>query len=160
MAKSPIDATAVANWFLHAIDRDAGDTITHLKLQKLLYFAQAWFLANNGKPLFSEDFQAWAHGPVLRSIFDQYKDASWQPIAAPAVESKLPADVQQYLAEVFEVYGKYSAKHLERLTHDHKPWKAARDGLPPEARCERIIPKQAMRDFYGKKIKKSWSGSV
>ena len=52
-------ALQIADWFAGAIDREAGDSITHLKLQKLVYYAQAWFLALNDKPLFEEEMQAW-----------------------------------------------------------------------------------------------------
>ncbi len=71
----------VANWFLCNIDREAGDSITHLKLQKLLYYAQAWSLVLKGKSLFEEDFEAWAHGPVLPSIFEQYKNMGFQALS-------------------------------------------------------------------------------
>lgn len=67
---APYTASQIAKWLLSAIDRDSGDSITPLKLQKLIYYAQAWSLAlpERAYPLFDEDMQAWAHGPVVESV--------------------------------------------------------------------------------------------
>lgn len=151
-----LDVNKVADWFLCRVDRDAGEAITHLKLQKLLYFAQAWHLANKGERLFDADFQAWAHGPVTRSIYDRFTGQGWSSLDAPAKPPKLPKEAVGYLKKVFDLYGKYGAKHLENLTHKHDPWIDARGGLPPEARCDTIISDESMRDYYGQKIGKKW----
>src|SRR5947207_9070578 len=66
-------ALDIAKWFINATDRDAGDDITHLKVQKLLYYAQGWALVHLRKPLFSEDLEAWAHGPVAPSIYNHFR---------------------------------------------------------------------------------------
>jgi uncharacterized phage-associated protein len=151
-----LDVNNVADWFLNRVDRDAGEAITHLKLQKLLYFAQAWHLANKGEPLFDAKFQAWAHGPVTRSIYDRFKGQGWDALDAVDKPPKVPKKVANYLEKIFELYGKYGAKHLERLTHQHDPWIEARAGFSPEERCENIISNRSMRDYYGKKIGKAW----
>lgn len=158
MAKSPpTTANDVANWFLNRVDREAGDIITPLALQKLVFFAQAWFLANRGKPLFKEDFQAWAHGPVVRSLWERFRDYQWDALPSADAQPELSAETQSLLDAVYDKYGQYSAKKLERMTHEKKgPWEKARNGLSPEARCETIISKQAIRDFYGAKIGKTW----
>lgn len=144
------DANQIANWFLNAVDRDAGDSITHLKLQKLVYYAQAWALALLGRPLFEEDFQAWAHGPVVLSVWHRFKDSGWEAI--PAVEDgpDLDMDEELLLRDVMGAYGEHSAKKLEQLTHDEDPWIIARDGLPPEAKSNAVIPKSAMAEYYGR----------
>jgi len=54
------------------------------------------------------------------------------------------------------MYGKYGAKHLEHITHGQDPWIEARGDIPPEERCENIISKKSMREYYGKKIGKTW----
>lgn len=146
----------VADWFINRVDRESGDSITHLKLQKLLYFAQAWHLANRNKPLFKDDFQAWAHGPVVRAIYDRFRGQSWEPLAPVESQPNLSESEAALLEQVFETYGQYGAKYLENLTHKHQPWRSAREGLSPEERCETVITKKSMRDFYGKKIGKKW----
>lgn len=139
----------VANWFLANIDRDAGDLITHLKLQKLVYYAQAWSLASRGVPLFQEDIQAWAHGPVAPSVFRAFRDYGMDPIPSPARVPDLDPGAVELLEEVLDVYGEHSAKKLEMLTHREKPWREARGDLPDEARSDAVITKESMRAFYG-----------
>ena len=153
---TPTKINDVADWFINRVDRDSGETITHLKLQKLLYFAQAWHLANKGTELFEDEFQAWAHGPVARSVYDRFSGQAWDPLDVVEAGSKIPKKIDSYLEKVFEKYGMYGAKYLEQLTHEHDPWLNARGDLPKEARCETIIPKTVMRDFYGDKIGKKY----
>lgn len=147
---APYKAIEVANWFLANIDRDSGDSITHLKLQKLIYYAQAWSLAlaDRGWPLFDEDLQAWAHGPVAESVFQTYKEAKWEALPPPADLPHFEENDQKHLLDILDVFGDYSAKHLERMTHMEAPWRDARGDLPPEARSSAIIPKEHMRAFY------------
>lgn len=160
MAVKKIDAAVIADWFLANVDRQSGDSITHLKLQKLVYYAQAWHLANFNKPLFREDLQAWAHGPVAPSLWDRYKDKGWNALPSPGVRPALSAELERFLKKVLVNYGKYEAKFLEDLTHKEQPWKSVRGDLSSYARCTKPIAKEVMRDFYGEKIKKAWAGPV
>lgn len=80
--------TDVAKYFLSLQGNDAGDAISNMKLQKLLYYAQGFALALLDKPLFDEDFEAWAHGPVLRCIYNKYKNDS-NPCACSLFAEKL-----------------------------------------------------------------------
>jgi uncharacterized phage-associated protein len=148
--------TDIANWFLCSIDREAGDSITHLKLQKLVYYAQAWSLALNNKPLFEEDFQAWSHGPVVPSLFHRFKEFGWDAIPQPNDQTQLDLDKEttDLLEEIYEIYGEHSAKHLELLTHQEKPWKEARGSLAPEQKSETIISKKSLQDFYSEMYRK------
>jgi uncharacterized phage-associated protein len=145
MSKSASD---FAKWFVASLDREAGDSITPLKLQKILYYAQAWALVLLGRPLFDEDFQAWAHGPVVESVYNEYKQYRWEAIPAPTQTPEFDEDEENLLCEVWDSYGDFSAKHLEKLTHQEAPWKDARGALPVEARSNAIISKQSMLDFY------------
>jgi len=149
---SPSDMAA---WFINRVDRDAGEAMTHLKVQKLLYFAQAYFLANFHKPLFEEDFEAWAHGPVLPTVFRTYAGNSWEALPKSEDEPEVPENVVSYLELVYQEFARFGAKELERMSHEHAPWIRARGGLPPEARCNEIIPKEHMEEFYGARIKKA-----
>ena len=143
---------AIAAWFVNAIDREAGDLITHLKLQKLLYYAQAWSLVLNQKALFEEDFEAWTHGPVLPSIYEKYKSKGHSPLDISEEDSDLSEETLALLQEVMRVYGEKSARHLEKLTHQEKPWLAARGSLPLEARCTNKISKESMLAFYSEML--------
>lgn len=143
---NPID---VANWFLAAIDRDAGDSVTHLKLQKLVYYAQAWTLVLLEEELFAEDFQAWVHGPVLPSLYHAFSKYGWQALPEPMdALFEFKEDVRQVLIDVYETYGGLHAKRLEELTHQEPPWRNARVGLSPEQNSNRIIRKEDMAAYY------------
>jgi uncharacterized phage-associated protein len=153
-------ATQIADWFLSHVERSSGDAITHLKLQKLVYYGQAWSLANFNKPLFQEELQAWAHGPVATSVWNRHRDAGWEALPAPESCPNLTREQDSILPLVLQEYGKFEAKFLEELTHSELPWKKTRGNLPLQAKCTSIIPKVLMRDFYGKKIKKLWKEDI
>jgi uncharacterized phage-associated protein len=155
LAKSAfVPAKQVARWFINHADREAGEAITPLKLQKLVYYADAWFLANFDRPLISEDFEAWAHGPAVRSLYARYRDAGWQSLP-PEAGTMPPDTVEEFLARVFQEYGQYSAKKLEEMTHDEDPWKEARGDIPPEAASNKVISKLTMRNFFAARIGKA-----
>lgn len=141
-------ALDVATWFLKNIDRSAGDSVTHLKLQKLVYYAQAWSLALTGQPLFEEDLQAWAHGPVAPSVYRAFAGEGWNALPAPVREVEFAEEQAALLEEIAEVYGTFQAKQLENMTHSEAPWLTARGGLPPEAPSRSVISKESMRDYY------------
>lgn len=138
----------IADWFLLNVDREKGDLITHLKLQKLVYYAQAWSLALFDRPLFEEDFQAWMHGPVLPSLYHRHKDYKYEPLPAPEGAVDLDPDTEALLTDLLNTYGEKSAKALEELTHQEEPWIRARGGLSIEEYCREIIPKDHMKEFY------------
>lgn len=148
-------AMDIAFWFAGSVDQESGDSITHLKLQKLVYYAQAWSLALRGEPLFEEDFQAWAHGPVVESIYRHYEGIGWNALPCPDSVPVFPEAIETHLSEVLDSYGKFSAKQLERMTHAEAPWREARGDLAPEARSNSPISKEAMREFYSALYKQS-----
>src|SRR5689334_14747494 len=75
-----LSCDTVADFFLLQVDDLAGDTISNLKLQKLCYYAQAWSLALDGKPLFGERIEAWAHGPAIPALYGRFKKYGFQAI--------------------------------------------------------------------------------
>lgn len=147
------NAKNVARWFVNRADRSSGDVITQLKVQKLVYYTEAWHLAYFDRPILSDEFQAWAHGPVVRSLYLKYKNFSWDGL--PVEKGALPSQITQELLEaVYESYGQFSAKKLEAMTHSERPWLEARNGLPPEAKSDTVISKLTMRNFYASRIEK------
>jgi uncharacterized phage-associated protein len=143
----------LARWFINHADRESGESITPLKLQKLIYYADAWFLANFDRPLIKEEFEAWAHGPAVRSIYAKYRGYQWNSL--PSEEGRLPKEeLQGFLEAVYEEYGQYSAKKLEQMTHEEDPWLRARGNLPPEAASKNVISKLEIRNFYAKRLGK------
>lgn len=143
-----IDPREIAKWFVLATDRESGNATTHLKVQKLLYYAQGWSLAKFGKPLFDEDLQAWAHGPVCRSVYDYYKNCGFDPLPTKKVKASFGSSVLRLLTVVNDKYSIYSAKGLEAMTHKERPWLEARGDLPADARCGTVISKKTMKDHF------------
>jgi uncharacterized phage-associated protein len=146
---TPPTAQEVAE-HLVGISYEKQNPVSNLKLQKLLYYSQAWHLALSKVPLFAEEIEAWAHGPVVPQVFRYYKDCKWNPISRPALGQK-PSYVL-HLEEVWRVYGKFRAFDLERLTHSEDPWKIARAGLPPDASSNRVISKSSMQEYYSSRL--------
>jgi uncharacterized phage-associated protein len=150
MNDSKILAAHVSNFLIWQF-RDSGDCdLTNLKLQKLLYYAQAWFLALHKSPIFDEDFQAWVHGPVVRTEYDRFKSFRWNSIVDASIGEKpcFSQDIEKHLNEIISEFGTESAVALELMTHREKPWLEARGSLAPDASSSNIITKKAMQDFY------------
>lgn len=142
-----VSPNQVANFFIK-FSHEHGDFITNLKLQKLVYYAQAWHLALHGEPLFDADFQAWVHGPVCPALYGAYKSYGWNPISANPTVCIISDEVIDHLTEVYEVYGQYSGFQLEQMTHSEAPWIDARGDIQIDEASTAIISKQSMRDFY------------
>lgn len=154
----PLSANDVADWFINAIDRQAGETITTLEVQRLVYFAQAWYLANTGRPLFAEDFQAWSTGPVIPAVFDRFENYTYATVPAMDRAREIKGDKLQLLENVQNQYGCYRGRKLDELARESGgPWEAARGSISSVAPCDTIVTKDSIRDFYGQKIDKTWS---
>lgn len=123
-----------------------------MKLQKLCYYAQAWSLAWDDKPLFKEDFQAWANGPVCPELFFAHKGKFELPrdyFDDRGDSSAFDSDEIETLDIVLDSYGDKGSQWLSELTHQEKPWRAARAGVAPGERCNTIIEKEDMQEYYG-----------
>jgi uncharacterized phage-associated protein len=134
--------------YLLCESRDRGELLTPLKLQKLCYYAQAWWLVLNKVPLVDEDFQAWVHGPVLPSQYGRFRENRWQPIQVSVTRPDVADNIREHLDEIIDVFGVESAVALERMTHEESPWLEARGSLAAHAPCSNVISKQSMRDYY------------
>lgn len=122
--------------------------VTHLRVQKLLYFAQAWHLLLLDRPLFEEDMQAWAHGPVAPSVYQAFTGNGWNALPIGGDDSGIEGESLAVLDQVKLLYGEFSAKKLEAITHSESPWVDARGDLSAEARCSTVIKKDAIQTYY------------
>ncbi len=137
---------------LISLSREKQSPVSNLKLQKLLYYTQAWHLVLFKRALFAEEFEAWVHGPVVPAVFRRYRASGWMALDAPEVQPYIPALVRKHLKEVWKAYGHLSASDLERLTHSESPWIKARKGLPPDESSHEIITKDSMRKYYSSRL--------
>lgn len=125
--------------------------ITTMKLQKLCYYAQSWSLAWDERPLFDEDFRAWANGPVCYELYDLHRGKSKidkEDIAANKSEDEFSDDELETLEVILSDYGNKSPHYLSELTHKERRWKETRGGLPLGASSNEIIPKELMQEYY------------
>lgn len=158
MEEIDLEPLSVAKHFINKCDPEAGDSITHLKIQKLLYYVQAWGIVLTGNSFFREKFQAWPHGPVLPSVFHNLKGYSWNNIAGEVIAAgnlDTSEENMEVIESVWETYGELSAKHLEQLTHQELPWIEARAGLLPEAKTNIEINEETMKQFYKSLLEKN-----
>ena len=126
--------------------------VSNLKLQKPLYYCEAWHLALNDESLFLDTIEAWVHGPVVATVFHDYKDARWSPIRESKAAATLDVEVEEHVNLVVDAYGAFSATELERLTHHEAPWLEARRGLPPDAPSRNAISRKTMKEYYSSLI--------
>jgi len=124
--------------------------LSTMKLQKLCYYAQAWSLVWDDAPLFEEDFQAWANGPVCPELF--YFSQGEFSIDAPNMKGSgenLTNGQKETIHAVLDYYGGKDAQWLSQLTHMEAPWQSARHGIPVGASCNQVITKESMAMYYG-----------
>lgn len=160
---APTTALAVAN-FLLTCAKEEGKTITHLKLQKLIYFCFAWYAGNYEKPLFDEDIEAWQFGPVIRQVYLEFVDCGSGPITQFATDLDVANgkarlitpevqgdDLKKDLKQVWDRYKDKSAAWLVDASHTAKePW-----GIVVEAAGKadkRQIPFKLIRDIYKARV--------
>ena len=121
-----------------------------MKLQKLCYYAQAWSLVWDDEPLFSEDFEAWANGPVCRVLFNRTK-GQFKVTATDedGNSNSLNENQKDTINRVLEHYASHDAQWLSQLSHLEAPYKEARKGLPAGIGSDRMITKESMALYYG-----------
>ena len=137
----------VADFFIWAA-HETGDCLTNLKLQKLAYYAEAWFHGLYNRPLTGARFEAWVHGPVSPVLYDRFKVYGFNPISERVEECPdLSADVREHLEETLDVFNRFSAWDLERMTHAEFPWQNARGDLAPDDPGTTAISTDDMREY-------------
>ena len=121
------------------------------KLQKLCYYAQAWTYTWTEKPLFDEEFEAWANGPVCPCLFREHKGRFMLEKSDLMLGNSevLTADENESIDTVLDYYGDKEAFWLREQTHSEAPWINARQGIPDGAACNEVITKEDMGNYYG-----------
>lgn len=137
---------------------DKTASLINLKLQKLLYYVQAWSYGINQKPMFQGDFEAWIHGPVNRNIYNRFSSTKYLYSEINITDClnknvKLPDEDAEFIDFILENYSKYSGAELERLSHNEMPWLKTRGNLGVNERCNKVISPELMKKYYGEKWK-------
>jgi len=136
------DASTIAKWIVNKIHPEP------LKLQKLLYLAQGYSYAFHDRPLFKDELEGWVHGPVVRDVYDLFKNYQYNNIDVEFKIDKLDAEAEDVLNYVIDNFSKYDAKYLEELSHNQDPWILARNGLDSGKRSAKTISKESIENFF------------
>ena len=125
-------------------------TITAMKLQKLIYYSQAWALTWDEEPLFCEEIQAWANGPVVYELYDTHrgKYKVCKEDFPNGDKRNLNETQKETIDSVLEFYGDKKSQWLSDLTHMEDPWKEARKGIPDNERGNKVISHASMIEYY------------
>lgn len=127
--------------------------ITPLSLQKLLYYAQGFYYALRGNYLFTEDCEAWVHGPVYTEIYPKFKSFGYDPIKSEC-SYNLSEEKISLLDGVLRAFGCYNGKVLEKFTHSETPWNIARIGKRDYESSNEIISKDSIAKYFTNVVKK------
>lgn len=129
------------------------EDITQLMLQKMLYYIQALYWLYYKKFLFTEDCEAWVHGPVYRVIYDKYKDYHFDSLEEKTITKPNVTTDEKTIADlVIKYFGCYSGRILEKFTHLETPWLKTREGLQENERSDRIIDKELLKEYFSENI--------
>lgn len=141
---NPID---VSKYIINYL-KEKSYPVNHLKLQKLLYYIEAWYTVFTGSNLFEEQIEAWQHGPVIRKVWDYFKNQSilYDNLKiSKGFELKASKEQIEIINDVLDEYGDKTGYYLETLTHSEEPWKIAR-------RKNKYIDKNTMKQFYSSRL--------
>ncbi|PHS37476.1 MAG: hypothetical protein COB07_10765 [Sulfurovum sp.] len=126
--------------------------MTVMKLQKLVYYSQAWSLVWNENQLFNSEIQAWANGPVTVELYNIHKGHF--KISAETLSKGdsniLEAEEKAIIDKVLDYYGDKTAQWLSDLTHMEQPWILAqnRGCVPANGFCQEPILISDMHEYY------------
>ena len=124
--------------------------MTAMKLQKLMYYSQAWHLVWEEDALFADDFEAWANGPVLPNLYARHR-GQFKVNAALFPDGNVAAltDAERKAVDkVLDFYANQTAQWLSDLTHQERPWLESRGDTPRGAASSALIPKSLMDEYY------------
>lgn len=131
--------------------------MTHKKLQKLVYYAYAWYIALyndnvetiNNRICDPVVFEAWVHGPVCRILYDEYSDNYGQVTRYKGnICSLIDGEIKKFLETIYKTFGKYTGDELEYMTHQELPWQNARNTLEPSEASHEPISERDMFVYY------------
>jgi uncharacterized phage-associated protein len=122
--------------------------ISAMKLQKLVYYCQVWSLIWDEKPLFYEDIEAWANGPIVRKLFNYHRGMFRLQHISTGNPDLLSSEEKETIDAVLNFYGSKDAQWLIELSRSEGPWQDMRSGLNKTDRSSRVIPHDKIAEYY------------
>ncbi|MDE0187387.1 MAG: DUF4065 domain-containing protein [Candidatus Poribacteria bacterium] len=133
----------VASYILHC-----NGEMTTLKLQKLVYYCQAWSLVWDEEPLFDEEIQAWANGPVVPALFYEHQGHFKIKNLEKGKPLNLTEEQKLTVDRVLDHYGHNPASWLVSLSHSEAPWKKSWYDVPLSERGRATITLDSMANYF------------
>lgn len=136
----------VANYIL-----DSLGFVSTMKLQKLAFYSQAYSLVYFDAPLFENDFQAWANGPVCPDLFALHRRrfiVGPGDLGSSDQSVSITRNERKSVDEVLSILSEYDGDELSKLTHEEAPWKNARGDVGDGERCSSVISKDSIKSYY------------
>lgn len=158
----PYTINLISNYLIAQLNADEEGNLSHLKLQKLIYYIQAWSLGIKKQVFFESPFYAWVHGPVNLELYDRFKDTKtlYSEILISDISEKeydfktIKEEDLNFIQYILENYAKFSGTELEAMTHREQPWLDAREGLNEYETGNNEISPRSMMDYYGSRWEK------
>lgn len=125
-----------------------GDYVSNLRLQKLLYYCQGYYLAEHGEPLFGDRIEAWIYGPSVPGVYERFRPFGQRPLETDAKLDDLPPDLVEHVKDIWEAYGHLSTYDMERLSIAEPPWLKARPGLRRDDFTDAPLSLDDMKDYF------------
>ena len=142
-----ISIMQAARYFIYLSYGDNPNSLTPLKLQKLLYLSQGWSFVWDNKPLFAEQFEAWQYGPVNRLVYSNFNKYGRNNIPeSEAVFDFDDKEAKDTILAVWRDYSRYSSFQLVNITHSQDPWIKAFNS-------NQIISNDEIKDYFINKYK-------
>lgn len=142
------DVFAVANQVLTLLG-----PVSSMKLQKLVFYSDAYHLVHTGEPLFPDEFEGWVNGPVCKKLYRAHQGKFLvRPGELPRSGQPLLIPERASVCRAVECLGGLSGEQLSALTHEEGPWKESRTGLSERDRGGAVIPKETVRQFYSQPL--------
>ncbi len=139
----------IANKIIANTDASQGEIISNLKLQKMLYYMQGFFIAVFDKKLFENEIEAWQYGPVVKEIYYHFKNFGSGAISLKDNTEvlNLASEEEELFNEVMTEYGQFSAIKLMNMTHEELPWRKIFNENP-----QGVIPYDLLKEYFKTQI--------
>ncbi len=131
-----------------SLSGDEPDPLTNLRLQKLLYYAQAWSLVIRESELFSDELEAWGQGPVVPAAYHALSDGPIR-VEAFAGAPVLRDEEAEFVRRLWEAYSPYSALQLSKMVREEAPWLKARENRPKDGGGNNAISVLDLEAYFG-----------
>jgi uncharacterized phage-associated protein len=141
-------ADAVADYFVAAAHQ-RGEPVSNLKLQRLLYYAQAWHLGRYGRALFPGKIEAWLTGPVVAPVYWRFRKHGIHPIPAGELPVDLPPETASFLDGIAREYLGVDEYELDRMSCAEAPWQRARRSADEASDEKPALSEGDMRAVFG-----------